>query len=175
MVLSYSMKRCSSHPPYLSSSHKTRTRFQLIAGRLTSLSVPLSAELTDSPLSSASRRSKFPFHLSWLLSTYFPCHVLLLKLRHRHGKDNKIVVWKFSEEDENELSKILPVDTAPELRKQPWVLHILNVNTMNFCSFAQCSSSPDPTPEQAEEELLIAVPNTLSSETVSHLPFTDYL
>ncbi|PBP20638.1 WD domain-containing protein [Diplocarpon rosae] len=83
-----------------------------------------------------------------------------------HGKDNKLTVWKLSEEEEESMSKILPVDRPPTPRKQPWLLHLLHVNTMNFCSFAQCPSAPP------SEELLIAVPNTLSSETVDifHLP-----
>ncbi|KUJ16262.1 WD domain-containing protein [Mollisia scopiformis] len=77
-----------------------------------------------------------------------------------HGKDNRLVVWKLSEEDESSMSVVLPVDTPPEPRKQPWLLHILHVNTMNFCSFAQAEVP------STEHELLIAVPNTLSSETV---------
>jgi WD40 repeat protein len=61
------------------------------------------------------------------------------------------------------MSTALPVDTPPEPRKQPWLLHILEVNTMNFCSFAQASL---PANDGRSEELLIAVPNTMSSETV---------
>ncbi|RDW80529.1 hypothetical protein BP5796_05227 [Coleophoma crateriformis] len=90
-----------------------------------------------------------------------------------HGKDNKLVVWRLSSEDESSLSTVLPVDTPPEPRRQPWVLHILNVNTMNFCSFACGPAYPAPTaPPDTSDELLIAVPNTLSSETVDifHLP-----
>jgi hypothetical protein len=67
------------------------------------------------------------------------------------------------------MSVIFPVETPPEPRKQPWLVHVLDVNTMNFCSFAQCSALPD---RENLEELLIAVPNTMSSETVcppSHL------
>ena len=76
-------------------------------------------------------------------------------------------MWKLSEADEASLSIVLPVDTLPDPRKQPWILQILEVNTMNFCSFAKC-----PVLVQSEagnenpEELLIAVPNTISSETV---------
>ncbi|KAL2070609.1 hypothetical protein VTL71DRAFT_13635 [Oculimacula yallundae] len=83
-----------------------------------------------------------------------------------HGKDNKLVVWKLSESDEASMSTILPVDTPPEPRREPWLLHLLHVNTMNFCSFAQC-----PVPD-SDEELLIAVPNTMSSESVDifHIP-----
>jgi hypothetical protein len=85
----------------------------------------------------------------------------------RHGKDNKLVVWKLSEEDEALMSTVLPVDTPPEPRKQPWLLHILEVNTMNFCSSAQTAL---PSPGEGSEELLIAVPNTMSSETVRFSP-----
>jgi len=83
-----------------------------------------------------------------------------------HGKDNKLIVWRLSEEDESSMSIVLPVDVPPEPRKEPWLLHVLHVNTMNFCSFAQCQL------QSSDEELLIAVPNTLSSETVDifHLP-----
>ncbi|CZS89034.1 related to ASTRA-associated protein 1 [Rhynchosporium agropyri] len=83
-----------------------------------------------------------------------------------HGKDNKLIVWKLSEEDEASMSIILPVDIPPEPRREPWLLHLLHVNTMNFCSFAQCPS------QGSDEELLIAVPNTRSSESVDifHLP-----
>ena len=82
---------------------------------------------------------------------------------YRHGKDNKLIVWKLSEEDEASMSIVLPVDTPPEPRKEPWILHILEVNTMNFCSFAQADL---PSNDEGSEELLIAVPNTMSSETV---------
>jgi hypothetical protein len=85
----------------------------------------------------------------------------------RHGKDNKLVVWKLSEDDEALMSTVLPVDTPPEPRKQPWLLHILEVNTMNFCSFAQTAL---PSHDEGSEELLIAVPNTMSSETVRLSP-----
>ncbi|KAF8853719.1 WD domain-containing protein [Acephala macrosclerotiorum] len=83
-----------------------------------------------------------------------------------HGKDNRLIVWKLPEGDEPSMSVVLPLDTPPEPRKQPWLLHILHVNTMNFCSFAQTEVSKTASEDEAAEELLIAVPNTLSSETV---------
>jgi hypothetical protein len=70
------------------------------------------------------------------------------------------------------MSTVLPVDTPPEPRKQPWLLHILEVNTMNFCSFAQTAL---PSNDEGSEELLIAVPNTMSSETVRHSSFSPLL
>ncbi|RYO76942.1 hypothetical protein DL766_008240 [Monosporascus sp. MC13-8B] len=80
-----------------------------------------------------------------------------------HGRDNRLVVWKVAAEDEPALSIVLPLDQSVSARAQPWILHVLEVNTMNFCSFAQCT--PDQGP--ANDELLIAVPNTLSSESHS--------
>ncbi|KAH8651014.1 WD40-repeat-containing domain protein [Xylariales sp. PMI_506] len=79
-----------------------------------------------------------------------------------HGRDNQLIVWKVAEEDEDRLSTVLPLDPAPDSRPQPWVLHILGVNTMNFCSFASCPANADG----SGEELLVAVPNTLASESV---------
>lgn len=89
-----------------------------------------------------------------------------------HGRDNTLVVWKLAAEDEAVMSTLLPLDTTPEARKKPWMLHLLPVNTMNFCSFA---SSPPCAPSSASDissltrrsqELLLAVPNTLASEAV---------
>ncbi|KAI0131785.1 WD40-repeat-containing domain protein [Xylariales sp. AK1849] len=90
-----------------------------------------------------------------------------------HGRDNKLIVWKVKVDDEAGLSTTLPLDPSPVPRPQPWILHILEVNTMNFCSFGSCSANPDGT----EEELLIAVPNTLASESVDvyHLPSQERL
>ncbi|KAH6676322.1 WD40-repeat-containing domain protein [Halenospora varia] len=91
-----------------------------------------------------------------------------------HGKDNQLIVWKVSEEDEKSMSVVLPVDEPPEPRRQPWLLHMLHVNTMNFCSFAQTSLLSDGNSDYSEE-LLVAVPNTLTSETVDifHFPSSE--
>lgn len=89
-----------------------------------------------------------------------------------HGRDNKLIAWKLTSEDETALSTILPLDPSPEPRTKPWLVHLLEVNTMNFCSFASGPASP---PANASDvgssasygsELLIAVPNTLASEAV---------
>ena len=74
------------------------------------------------------------------------------------------MVWKLGAGDEAALSTALPLDQSESERPQPWILHILEVNTMNFCSFA---SSPARSGAVSDDELLIAVPNTLSSESVS--------
>ncbi|KAK3306474.1 WD40-repeat-containing domain protein [Chaetomium strumarium] len=87
-----------------------------------------------------------------------------------HGRDNKLIVWKLSAEDESRLSTRLPLDPSPESRAQPWILHMLDVNTMNFCSFSHCPVSPECS--ATASEIFVAVPNTLASEAIDifHLP-----
>ncbi|EJT78256.1 WD repeat-containing protein [Gaeumannomyces tritici R3-111a-1] len=83
-----------------------------------------------------------------------------------HGRDNKLIVWKLGEADEASLSRALPLDPSPEPRPQPWILHMLEVNTMNFCTFSLCEiewSTSTPLPQL---EALVAVPNTLALEAI---------
>jgi len=80
----------------------------------------------------------------------------------RHGRDNKLIVWKLGVDDEARMSTTLPLDPSSESRPEPWMLHMLEVNTMNFCSFSYCHISEAP-----DSEILLAVPNTLASEAVS--------
>ncbi|KAJ0118679.1 wd repeat-containing protein [Diaporthe amygdali] len=98
-----------------------------------------------------------------------------------HGRDNKLIVWRLTLDDEPALASTLPLDTASGPRPKPWMLHLLEVNTMNFCSFASSAVSPatpsapdfvSEQPSTSVSELLIAVPNTLASEAVDiyHLP-----
>ena len=83
----------------------------------------------------------------------------------RHGRDNRLVVWKLREADEATMSTALPLDPSPAPRPQPWMMHMLEVNTMNFCSFSSCAVHHGGVPDASE--LLVAVPNTLASEAVS--------
>ncbi|KAI0867415.1 WD repeat-containing protein [Hypoxylon argillaceum] len=87
------------------------------------------------------------------------------------GRDNRLVVWKIALADEENMSTTLPLDESAPERPQPWILHILEINTMNFCSFAPCSPRPD-TDLAVSDELLVAMPNTLATEAVDifHLP-----
>lgn len=90
----------------------------------------------------------------------------------RHARDNKLVVWQLGVVDEDAVDQTLPVDaTADASSKYPWILHILTVNTLNFCSFAMCS---DGTPQTNSDDMtirdkykhnpiLVAVPNTVDS------------
>ena len=75
------------------------------------------------------------------------------------------------------MDKILPVD-ATDLAKQPWILHLLPVNTFNFCSFAMCLDGMPP-PQgvgkaiqdtNTTKSALIAVPSAADSGGVSADP-----
>ncbi|KAK1970983.1 WD domain-containing protein [Colletotrichum sublineola] len=81
-----------------------------------------------------------------------------------HGRDHRVAVWQLGPKDESHLSKKLPLDETPEPRPQPWLLHLIEVNTMNFCSFASCP--PLPGGASGTVDLLLAVPNTLASDSV---------
>ncbi|TLS28612.1 hypothetical protein PpBr36_01419 [Pyricularia pennisetigena] len=87
-----------------------------------------------------------------------------------HGRDNKLIVWQLRKADEDSLAKTLPVDPAAEDRPKPWLLYMLEISTMNFCTFSLCEMSSDALSE--DREALIAVPNTLASEAIDifHLP-----
>ncbi|KAF4966562.1 hypothetical protein FSARC_5804 [Fusarium sarcochroum] len=87
-----------------------------------------------------------------------------------HGRDMKLIIWKLGESDEEHLSAALPVEEVSTPRAQPWMLHLLEVNTLNFCAFAVCSSTPGSV--DAASEIMIAVPNTLNSDAIDiyHLP-----
>lgn len=95
-----------------------------------------------------------------------------------HGRDGTLKVWQLRLQDESEFSTVLPVEDTTTLRKDPWLLHSLHVNTLTFCSFSPCTYFYQPlsTPG-AELPTLLAVPGpkdtttsiwTLPSEEVIH-------
>ncbi|KAK5165049.1 Astra associated protein 1 Asa1 [Saxophila tyrrhenica] len=79
-----------------------------------------------------------------------------------HGRDSKLHVWQLRPEDEKDFSTVLPVNDSTTERKQPWLLHSLTLNTLNFCSFAMCPAHPSKTAmgsgEAQEESILVATP-----------------
>ncbi|KAE8146816.1 WD40-repeat-containing domain protein [Aspergillus avenaceus] len=110
-----------------------------------------------------------------------------------HGRDHKLRVWKFSVQDEDILQKTLPVDLADQSHSsslsQPWLVHSLPVNALNFCAFSmlfvdsldhkddglesQPQESKSPTGDSPpRSSVLIAVPNALDSGAIDlfHLP-----
>ncbi|PWY95894.1 WD repeat protein [Aspergillus sclerotioniger CBS 115572] len=102
-----------------------------------------------------------------------------------HGRDHKLRAWRFSIQDEEILQKTLPVDYTPtsSAAPQPWLVHSLPVNALNFCAFSMVflppskSDTESGTPEAPSESkslssALIAVPNALDSGAIDlfHLP-----
>ncbi|KAL5002023.1 WD40-repeat-containing domain protein [Aspergillus recurvatus] len=105
-----------------------------------------------------------------------------------HGRDHKLRVWRFRVEDEEILQKTLPVDAGGQATTssqkqpaiQPWLIHSLPVNALNFCAFSMLSLFDNGnTPQQSDEKshippsaALIAVPNALDSGAIDlfHLP-----
>ena len=101
----------------------------------------------------------------------------------RHGRDHKLCVWKLRAEDEGFLDKTLPVDVAESDRSksatQPWLLHSLPVNALNFCAFSMTfldmlsdTSSQGTSKPTTCRVVLFAVPNALDSGGIDifHLP-----
>lgn len=84
-----------------------------------------------------------------------------------HGRDNALRIWQLSATDETHLSSLLPTEGPITHHPKPWLLHMLPVNTLNFCAF---SLLPDPAVSSGasaldsashyglHESLLVAVP-----------------
>ncbi|KAK2880066.1 hypothetical protein FQN49_000614 [Arthroderma sp. PD_2] len=102
-----------------------------------------------------------------------------------HGRDHKLCVWRLNNKDEDVVGNRLPVDTQNGLleRNEPWLLHSLAVNALNFCAFGYCflplnfgSRSKDATEGQTKSplppQMLLAVPNALNTGglDIFHLP-----
>ena len=95
-----------------------------------------------------------------------------------HGRDNQLLVWQLGVHDEDSMEKTLPVDTrdtsSSVARKQPWLLHDIPVNAMNFCSFAMCRDGmlrPGSTQNVIQgnsrlEPILFTVPNAVESSAI---------
>ncbi|KAK6495444.1 ASTRA complex subunit [Arthrobotrys musiformis] len=86
-----------------------------------------------------------------------------------HGRDNKIYVWQVRPEDEPSLDTRLPATSSSEHHRPPWLLHSLDVNALNFCSFAMC---PGFSENSGDSHILLAVPSSKDPNTIDiyHLP-----
>jgi WD40 repeat protein len=85
-----------------------------------------------------------------------------------HGRDGKLNVWQLREVDEEGLSTELPVDEGSQGDgKIPWLLHSLQVHTLNFCAFAMCEM-------KGGNGIFIATPAVNEGATVIHaLPLEE--
>ncbi|KAG8527564.1 uncharacterized protein KY384_007717 [Bacidia gigantensis] len=88
-----------------------------------------------------------------------------------HGRDNQLLVWRLSEQDEAHMDKTLPVEADAFNSQQPWLLHAMPVNALNFCPFAMCydgmphaiSARNAVTDTTVICPILFAVPNAIDS------------
>ncbi|KIV93791.1 hypothetical protein PV10_04979 [Exophiala mesophila] len=82
-----------------------------------------------------------------------------------HGRDHALRVWQVRPDDYARLSTKLPSEgTDQDKHLQPWLLHSLAVNALNFCPFAICEQRQDgldSTALEAHAPQLIASPNGL--------------
>ncbi|KAF8456956.1 WD40-repeat-containing domain protein [Terfezia claveryi] len=100
-----------------------------------------------------------------------------------HGRDNKLYVWKLGTTDESGLSTALPVETRSsaggQSHRAPWLLHSLDTNSLNFCSFAMCYEHCDASANtlaplvgvgegdrSSADSILIALPSALDSDSI---------
>jgi WD40 repeat protein len=90
-------------------------------------------------------------------------------------------VWRIKSTDEEELlSRVLPVERSSKEAQnhapapEPWLLHSLPVNALNFCAFTLCfiPSLSNGKVGDTEDEAYFAVPNALNSGAIDvfHLP-----
>jgi WD40 repeat protein len=58
---------------------------------------------------------------------------------YRHGRDHRLRIWQLGKVDLEVLDTRLPVDgELADQRREPWLLHSMAVNALNFCAFAMC-------------------------------------
>ena len=78
-----------------------------------------------------------------------------------HGRDGHLRIWQLKATEESSFSTALPVEGEEGHRKEPWLLHSLQVNTLNFCSFDSCEVAAhdenNDAPQHRRPNLLIAV------------------
>lgn len=72
-------------------------------------------------------------------------------------------MWKVQDEDLADLSKNLPGDKNSVDRREPWLLHSMSVNALNFCAFSMCNESPERNSHSEAVAQVIASPNGLDS------------
>ncbi len=76
------------------------------------------------------------------------------------------------------MDKVLPAENPMGHRKQPWLLHMLDVNALNFCTFAMCfdqgvawgpENQSGTCDDDVPRPVLIAVPNAIDSGGVRNI------
>lgn len=93
-----------------------------------------------------------------------------------HGRDHKLRVWQLTNAslDGETLDSGLPAEGGPHgiRRREPWLLHSLDMSALNFCAFALCPAFNADDRNVAVGQVTIAVPDALDSGGIDffHLP-----
>jgi len=91
--------------------------------------------------------------------------------KNRHGRDNKLFVWKFSKTEEEEKEAAvhydtqLPVENPLHEQKKPWLAYSIDVNALNFCGFSMIKETCK-VDQNKSTGILLAVPSSRDSDCV---------
>jgi ASTRA-associated protein 1 len=91
-----------------------------------------------------------------------------MKEKNSHGRDNSLRVWQIPTSSDSTFSTVLPAEDVSTPRKQPWLLHSLTVNALNFCSFSTCAADPSDSSSSPPDSILVAVPGTREGHVDIH-------
>ena len=81
---------------------------------------------------------------------------------HRHGRDNKLHVWKKIKDFPLNVDALGGSAASPQGIPVPELTYSLDVNALNFCPFSMLGVSYNYNTGR-DEELLVAVPNLVES------------
>lgn len=134
------------------------------------------------------------FFFQLFLFSYSSTNLPIFDVCKSHGRDHKLCIWRLNRSDEDTLSKKLPADglASSSAGNEPWLLHSLSINALNFCGFALCpvqrewiskphsqentcprsSSINFETDVANQSHVLLVVPNALNTGGIDifHLP-----
>ena len=90
-----------------------------------------------------------------------------------HGRDHRLRVWQLrGKRDLEGLDRRLGVEREGggegegEGGREPWLLHELEVGTLNFCGFGMGYAGDGESDEGKSEKILVAVPNAIDSGAI---------
>ena len=86
---------------------------------------------------------------------------------HRHGRDNKLHVWKKAKDTSLNVEALGGSAASPQGIPVPELVYSLDVNALNFCPFSMLGVNYNYNTGR-NEELLVAVPNLVESCWVRH-------
>ncbi|KAG5519253.1 hypothetical protein PMAC_002341 [Pneumocystis sp. 'macacae'] len=96
-------------------------------------------------------------HLESILTCYYWSENYFIT----HGRDNKVYIWKLHFEYTEDSKIYLPIDQKEEYQKKPWMIYSLNINSLNYCSFAVCDKEND-----IKNEIFMAISSSNKNELI---------